>query len=62
MGSKRKYNKGTVRSEHKPAILFGMIDTVTKKCIVYLVDNCKGVTLWPLIEKHCKKGSMIYSD
>ena len=43
-------------------ILFGIIDTVTKKCIVEIVPDAKRDTLLPIIQRHIPQGSIIYSD
>ena len=41
---------------------FGIIDTVTKKCLIEVVPNCSKEVLLPIIQKHVVPGSTIYTD
>ena len=43
-------------------MVFGIIDTVTKKCLIECVPNNAKETLIPIIEEHVHQGSMIYTD
>lgn len=59
---KLKYHRGNPNRLGCQQIIFGMIDTSTKKCMVQLVPNRTRATLFPLITKHIAQGATIYSD
>ncbi len=40
----------------------GLFDRATKRCVVYIVENRTKDTLLPLILRHVRPGSTIYSD
>ena len=60
IGHKRKYNRGAFRGNQY--ILFGIIDTETKKCIVQIVPNRERATLLPIIRTHVPLGTIIHTD
>lgn len=62
LGGKMKYHRGDPRRRAHQKILFGMIDSVTKKCVVRIVQDRKQVTLIPIIVKHADNDATIYSD
>ena len=43
-------------------MIFGIIETVTKKCVIKIVPNCSRDVLMPIIHKHVHQGSTIYTD
>lgn len=57
---KRKYHRGAFRRESKT--LFGMIDTVTKKIVLRLVEDKKRATLLPIIVDHTAPNAKIHTD
>lgn len=61
-GGHLKYNRGNPNRLGQQQVIFGMIDTTTKKCMVQLVPNRTRATLLPLIRKHISQGAIIYSD
>lgn len=62
MGGKLKYHRGNPQGRGSQQVIFGMIDTQTKKCVVNIVPNRKKETLIPIIQKHVTPGATIYSD
>ena len=58
-GKKRKYHRGTGRQD---TWIFGMVERGKRDIILRQVNDRTKDTLIPLIEKHVKKGSTIYSD
>ena len=60
LGHRPKYFHCSWRGQQY--ILFGIIDTVTKKCIIELVPDAKHDTLIPIIRKHVPHGMTIYTD
>lgn len=60
MGGLRKYNRGAQRGTRN--ILFGLVDSVSKKCMVVLVPDRSHASLIPIIEKYVVPGATIHSD
>ena len=62
MHGKLKYERGARKKRAKPIIIFGMIDTLTKQCLVRIVPDRSRETLLPIILRYVTLGSTIYSD
>ena len=61
LGRKRKYNRGYVRGSGIKWV-FGIIDTITKKCCLRLVGDRSRGTLFPIIHQNVRRLSEIHSD
>lgn len=59
-GLKVKYHRG--KPSGTRIWIFGLIERTTNKLVIYPIDNRSANTLIPLIQKHVKPGSRIYSD
>ena len=59
-GRKVKYHKGQPRGLR--IWIFGLIERQTNRIILYPVDSRNSETLIPLIQKHVRPGTRIYSD
>lgn len=59
---KLKYHRGDPNARAEPKILFGMVDTITKKCVVRIVPDRKQVTLLPIITRFVHPNATIHSD
>lgn len=59
---KLKYHRGNPNARAEPRILFGMVDTVTKHCVVRIVPDRKQVTLLPIITRYVHANATIHSD
>lgn len=62
MGGNLKYHRGNPHRRGKKHILFGMIDSLSKKCVVRIVPNRTSNTLVPIIKHHCVPNCKIWSD
>ena len=60
LGHQPKYFRGAWRGQQY--MIFGIIDTVTKKCLIEIVPNCSKDELLPIIRKHIEPGSTIFTD
>ncbi len=60
IGNKRKYNRGAARGLQQ--WVFGMLDTVTKQCVLRLVADRTGNTLLPYITQYCVQNCEIHTD
>ena len=59
---KRKYKKGNKKKRAERKILFGIIDTSTKRILIEIVPDRKKWTLLPIILRHVLPGTEIHSD
>ena len=59
-GRKNKYNRGRPTG-HKLRI-FGIVERSSNLLVLYPVDNRDAATLIPIIQKHVRPGTIIYSD
>lgn len=59
-GRKIKYNRGNPTGTR--IWIFGMVERASNKLILYPVDDRSAQTLIPIIQKHVRPGSRIYSD
>ena len=61
IGGKRKYHKGRI-PKTKTKWLFGIVDHTNHKCLVEFIDDRKHESIIPVISRHIRQGSTIYSD
>ena len=59
---KLKYERGDRKKRTKPSIIFGLIDTTSKQCLVRLVPDRTRDTLLPIIVRYVHLGTTIFSD
>lgn len=59
---KLQYHRGDPNARAEPRILFSMVDTITKKCVVRIVPDRKQVTLLPIITRFVHPNATIHSD
>ena len=59
---KLKYERGDRKKRTKPSIIFGIIDTTSKQCMIRLVPDRTRDTLLPIIARYVKLGTTIFSD
>ena len=61
IGRKRKFHRGAFRGSGIKWV-FGIIDRNTQKCHIQYVPNCQRPTLYPIIDRFVRLGSIIHSD
>ena len=60
VGRKRKYHRGAILGMHE--WVFGMLDTITKQCVLRIVKDRKSQTLLPIIQANCAANCEIHTD
>jgi IS1 family transposase len=60
-GGKRKYYRGN-HQIHEQSWVFGMVEEVTNRTVLWMVDKRNASTLIPLIKSHIRPGATIKSD
>ena len=60
IGHQPKYFRGAWRGQQY--MLFGIIDTITKKCVIEFVPNKSHDSLLPIIKRYVPIGSTVHTD
>ena len=60
LGHQPKYFRGAWCGQQY--MIFGIIDTESKKCLIEVVPNCSKEVLLPIITKHVEPGSTIFTN